>query len=372
MVVLWLALCGVPKMRILVLDGTHKAALAITRTLGKEHEIHVVAPHKRAIAFYSKYCKKRIILPRHNIQPTLEHIKKVKYDLVIPVGWKSFEQCSKVQEEIKTYSNIIITSHENIKIALDKRLTHALATRLKIPVPEIFPEPYKFPVVIKSAKEDGRGNVEYAWTTQEFDEKYQKVWDNSDRQPLVQEYVEGDAVGFFAYYNEGKLEHSFMHKRVRQYPRSGGPSTCAEAYWNMRLAVYGAQVLNNLKWNGVAMVEFKGNKLLEINPKFWGSLDLAIASGANFPQIMVSKLTKKPYYFYLADVRFQWISEELKRPSFGMIRDFFRSKNDIRLSDIKPNLFQAARLIIKDINRDFLYTALLIVGFWIFTSMLLC
>ncbi len=42
----------------------------------------------------------------------------------------------------------------------------------------------------------------------------------------------------------------------------------------------------------MALVEFKRDnegiyKLLEINPKFWGSLDLAIASGVNFPKLIV-------------------------------------------------------------------------------------
>lgn len=48
-------------------------------------------------------------------------------------------------------------------------------------------------------------------------------------------------------------------------------------------------MLQAMEWRGVAMVEFKRDrktgeyKLLEINPRFWGSLPLALHCGVNFP-----------------------------------------------------------------------------------------
>jgi predicted ATP-grasp superfamily ATP-dependent carboligase len=53
-----------------------------------------------------------------------------------------------------------------------------------------------------------------------------------------------------------------------------------------------ARLLKKLEWYGVAMVEFKVDprdgiaKLLEINPRFWGSLALAIYSGIDFPYLL--------------------------------------------------------------------------------------
>jgi predicted ATP-grasp superfamily ATP-dependent carboligase len=51
-------------------------------------------------------------------------------------------------------------------------------------------------------------------------------------------------------------------------------------------------LLKALNWFGVAMVEFKMDprdgipKLMEINPRFWGSLSLAVAAGVNFPYLL--------------------------------------------------------------------------------------
>ena len=44
-----------------------------------------------------------------------------------------------------------------------------------------------------------------------------------------------------------------------------------------------------LNWKGIAMVEWKVDprdgrpKLMEVNPRFWGSLELAVRSGVDFP-----------------------------------------------------------------------------------------
>ena len=62
---------------------------------------------------------------------------------------------------------------------------------------------------------------------------------------------------------------------------------------------YSLDLLNSLKWNGVAMVEFRIDKntsipkLMEINPRFWGSLETAIFAGVDFPYLVFKLITEK-------------------------------------------------------------------------------
>ena len=76
---------------------------------------------------------------------------------------------------------------------------------------------------------------------------------------------------------------------MQQYPNSGGPSTSRVSINNEELVDMSVRLLQHLNWHGVAMVEWKIDpdsnvpKLLEINPRFWGSLELAIRAGVNFP-----------------------------------------------------------------------------------------
>jgi predicted ATP-grasp superfamily ATP-dependent carboligase len=82
---------------------------------------------------------------------------------------------------------------------------------------------------------------------------------------------------------------SFAYRRLREYPIAGGPSTLRESIWNPELQARAERLLALLGWTGVAMVEFKVDprdgdpKLLEVNPRFWGSLHHAIVCGVDFP-----------------------------------------------------------------------------------------
>src|SRR5439155_898718 len=70
---------------------------------------------------------------------------------------------------------------------------------------------------------------------------------------LAQEYVAGEGYGWSALYWNGALQRSFMHRRVREWPPSGGTSACAESVLDApALARPGAAPLDALRAHGVA------------------------------------------------------------------------------------------------------------------------
>jgi len=85
---------------------------------------------------------------------------------------------------------------------------------------------------------------------------------------------------------------TFAYRRLREYPVSGGPSTLRESVRDEALCRTTERLLSALGWVGVAMAEFKVDprdgqrKLLEVNPRFWGSLHHAIVSGVDFPHLL--------------------------------------------------------------------------------------
>src|SRR5262249_12064836 len=75
----------------------------------------------------------------------------------------------------------------------------------------------------------------------------------------------------------------------------------------------GSALLDALGWHGVAMVEFKGDParrlaLIEVNAKFWGSHDLALAAGVRFPSDLVALLEGRtlPAQARARAVRYTW------------------------------------------------------------------
>jgi predicted ATP-grasp superfamily ATP-dependent carboligase len=91
--------------------------------------------------------------------------------------------------------------------------------------------------------------------------------------------------------------NAYAYRRLREFPVSGGPSTLRETIEAPELIEHAERLMQALDWTGVAMVEFKTDardgvaRLLEINPRFWGSLELAAVAGMNFP-LMLYRLTR--------------------------------------------------------------------------------
>jgi len=111
---------------------------------------------------------------------------------------------------------------------------------------------------------------------------------------LVQERIVGPGIGIFLLRWEGRVLARFAHRRLREKPPSGGVSVYRESITPPADALaYAEALLDALDWRGVAMVEFKRDGetgppyLMEINGRFWGSLQLAIDAGVDFPRLLV-------------------------------------------------------------------------------------
>jgi predicted ATP-grasp superfamily ATP-dependent carboligase len=135
---------------------------------------------------------------------------------------------------------------------------------------------------------------------------------NDDRLSyLAQEVIEGSGIGIFCLYHQGKSILEFSHKRILEKPPEGGVSVLSESIpLDPELLEKVHKLLQDLSWSGVAMVEFKLNRegipvLMEINPRFWGSLQLAIDSGCNFPLALLEP-TKTPQHSYTPYTRLRW------------------------------------------------------------------
>jgi predicted ATP-grasp superfamily ATP-dependent carboligase len=120
---------------------------------------------------------------------------------------------------------------------------------------------------------------------------FEEITESMAHEPIVQEYLVGEEYGFFALFNEGRLRAKMQHRRLLSISYMGGPSVVRISINDRELEELGLKLLNALKWHGPAMVEFKFDnkekkfKLMEINPRFWGSINLAISAGVDFPYL---------------------------------------------------------------------------------------
>lgn len=293
--------------RAIVLDVRYRMSLPVIRALGKE-KVPVDAtdlvstPHAKSLGFYSRHTNNCFSLPSPEDKSYIEKLKEICNDdnpVLLPCGIDSLIEITKNKDIVSEFAHIAVPSFDSFKLANDKSALMEFAEKLGIPTPKTttlhenetvdeLAGRITFPVVIKYREGellrlDPQNRYKIVYDADTFKEVFSKMH-ASQAFPLVQQYITGDGFGVSAVFdkNHEPLE-IFCHHRLREYPISGGPSSMCESYWDDELVSHAIKLLKALKWTGVAMVEFKGNYLMEINPRFWGSLALAPLSGCNIP-----------------------------------------------------------------------------------------
>jgi predicted ATP-grasp superfamily ATP-dependent carboligase len=140
---------------------------------------------------------------------------------------------------------------------------------------------------------------------------------------LLQEYCEGEGVGIEALIHRNEPIALFQHRRLKELPISGGGSVMSESEaLNPKLAEQAIALLRELNWQGVAMVEFRHDRLndrpvlMEVNGRYWGSLPLAIHAGIDFPfyewQLAHGQKPSVPASYPIG-LRARWLCGDMRR-----------------------------------------------------------
>lgn len=290
--------------RVLVLDGHSDAAVAATQSLGRAGaQVAVASRTHDALAFRSRYAQTRLQQPARTLQLTewIDEILTDDFDLVVPSTEASLLAVRELDPEGTPRRRAAVASNRGLDEALHKWATIQLALQLDVPVPQSrliptsreIPPSASFPCVVKPVRSkvtiDGEPVQKFVKIV--FDEAARSSYLRAllvDSPVIEQQYIEGEIVGIEALYEHGELRWVFAHKRLRQLPVTGGRSTYRRSIVPPPDALrHATTLLSALDWHGVAMVEFKllhgSVTLMEINPRLWGSLPLAIAAGVDFP-----------------------------------------------------------------------------------------
>jgi predicted ATP-grasp superfamily ATP-dependent carboligase len=121
------------------------------------------------------------------------------------------------------------------------------------------------------------------------------------------------------------------------------------------------KLLQPVKWHGVAMVEFKIEKttqrpmLIEINGRFWGSLQLAVDAGVNFPLLLLNMAMGKPATVpengYRIGVKSRWLLGDLDQ----LIMRLTRRESSLHLPPGAPSRLQSFVSFCRFFERDLFY-----------------
>jgi len=313
-----------------------------------------------AIGSASRFCRELLKYPDYRKNPDrflrwLTRVACTKHiDVVLPVEESSTLLLARRYQCLSGVVNLPPMEARCIAVGRDKLKIVRKAEQVGLPVPRTLsvpagaelprPPELPLPAVVKPRIGGGSEGVFFV-----KDEDQLRIAVELCRsrygEPIVQEFIpsnEGE-LGYCALHNrEGQRIAFFMHKRLRSYPVTGGPSTLRESFFDPEVEHLGDSLLRSLRWVGIAMVEFRRDArtgkpvLMEVNPRIWGSIALPIASGVDFPVLWVRLALGepvKPLKRYQLGVQCRWLlpgdilhfirnPERLKlRPSFFNFRD---------------------------------------------------
>lgn len=379
------------KNRILFLDGEARSTLSIIRSIGKNYnfDIYVAGRNKNDICRFSKHTKKFLIYqdPLKSKIEFLESLESMvlenKIDFIFPCSDLTLYPICDSNFYDKYNSKLIAPSKESYLITFDKRKMNEIAKKSDVLIPKDYElDRITFPCVIKPRQSRFyindtmvHGFREFINDRQEADLFFESI-KNMDTTPLIQEVIQGEGNGVFVAAKDGEIFGSFAHERIREVPPGGGASTLRKAA-NIDNELFDSaqKLISELKWSGIAMVEFKGKYFMEINGRPWGSMDLAVSSGVNFPSMMIETFVNsknidelkkqfdnpydKNHYAKWIEGEFEYIKYLEKKQKVSLIEKLkilclpFKntSYDTFKLTDPLPFLYLLLKKIVKKVVR---------------------
>lgn len=305
-------------MRVLITDGNERVALAAARSLVQAgHTVCVTAPTRLSLAGVSRGVCAHQLATDPLTQPASYAaelggvMRQQGTTVLLPMTDPSLEAVLEHRSTLPEEVLLPFPDLESYRAASDKARILTLARDCGFGVPETrivatpgdcdvtMPDDF-FPAVVKPHRSvvTAAGIRRKLVVTPVSDavecRRALAALPAAAFPVLLQRRVSGVGEGFFALRWGGRTVSMFAHRRLREKPPAGGVSVYRESIaLDDGLMGPGLRLLDALDWQGVAMIECKRERetgrqvVMEINGRFWGSLQLAIDAGVDFPSLLV-------------------------------------------------------------------------------------
>lgn len=330
--------------RVLVTEGQERWVIAVCRSLATAgFTVTVAADSRPAVAHWSRFCARRLKVPPPQSDPGLfvdlleAEVRSKPYTLLIPCGEASMRAISEARERLAPLlrASLGLPPNEVVQAATDKLCLLEAARRSGLPCPEsiICSGPQDgldaaarlgYPVVVKpqTAFVELHGGVawrpsrmartpqELAPLTQSFGSSY-----------LVQRAQAGTVHSCSGVYADGEFLALSLARYIRTWPPEAGNAAFAETIaippdLPERVRV----LLGSIGWQGIFELEFMRSSdgaftTLDLNPRTYGSMALAIRAGADLPALWCEWLLggRPDPVFARPGFHYRWEDAELRR-----------------------------------------------------------
>lgn len=301
---------------ILITDAQSRQALAAARSLGRAgYRVLTADTERLTLGGASCFAVKSFTYPDPRadeagfVAKLQQKILRERITMILPMADRSLVALARHAQE---FGSVLLPfpNLQTVMMARDKSQTLELARSMGIPIPksllvrsiEEIPHIRTFPVLLKPIEGSGSRGIRIVASSANLHATASQVL--AQFGPfLAQELIPHDGPEIGCYMlcdSSSRPVASLLQKRIRSFPARGGPSTLRTTFHDDHILTQSIEILRRIGWRGVAMVEWKVDprdgipKLMEINPRFWGSLEGSIAAGVDFPRLLSETFTGKP------------------------------------------------------------------------------
>ncbi|NQW50709.1 MAG: ATP-grasp domain-containing protein [Rhodospirillales bacterium] len=289
-------------MRILITGAGGAAAISVWKSLGAEHELHMADMDPLAAGLYLVPEAQRLIIPRGDDPQLVEALHDActarSIEMLLPTVDAELFPLAMARGRFEAMGvTLPISPAECLRLCRDKQL---LLDRVRgeVPVPTYEPLTQEaadrvdsYPRFVKPRLGAGSRGVAKIVRREDL-EKQPK-----DGSVLLQEYLPGEEFSVDVYVRrDGVVVGAVPRERMKVDSGIAVASRTVNVPEVIQSAIRTAEVIGI---RGVANVQFKRAadgvfKLLEVNPRFPGTLPLTAAAGVDMPRLMVDEAMGRP------------------------------------------------------------------------------
>ncbi len=354
----------IDKISVLIPDG--QGTLAMWAVLGlslqKEVDIYILSDKNDAMAKDSGRIKGFYYMTFDTPEQWISNINTivVKYDIdiVMPVAEDGIKNIILNKENLPFADKLsILPDNAVFDLANNKGRLAQHMEKYNISHPKTLVynanqrhdvDDIDFPIILKPLYDTGGGKGICSFDNQiELDNFYNNS--NLEGDYIVQELIDGYDMGFNVFCKEGEILAYTIQKATMKSHEKFAPQIAVKFLFKKEIYDLVERLVKSLNWSGVANVDIRyDNKrdkynIIEINPRYWESLDASIAVGVNFPYLVcLASLNKSfplPKYKFEEYVNLLGLNKRVKQNIFFIFRfKFILNNTPLRFfkRDFKP------------------------------------
>lgn len=290
-------------MKLLITGAGGAAAISVWKSLHAAHEIHMADRDPAAAGLYLVPTEQRLLLPsgedKHFIPYLLQECKNRGIELLIPtVDFELLPIAENKAQFIAAGIQVPISSLQALRFCRDKYQLlsqcqgKAFISAFCLLTEDSLSSPIAFPCFAKPRLGAGSRGIALIKNQQDL------ALLPKDGSYLLQEFLPGEEYSVDVYIHSSKCARAAV-PRLRLKIDSG-IAVAAQTRISPQLSNMALEVAQCIDLRYVANIQFKADaqgqfKLLEINPRFPGTLPLTAAAGVDIPQLLIEDVLGLPF-----------------------------------------------------------------------------